>query len=140
MGSCALEELRHSRVVIKAGTSVLTKPPEHRGLNLELMEDLVGQVCDLRRAGVETLLVTSGAIAAGREALGTGHLGSGHDRQIRDIPTRQVMAAVGQSRLMHTYQQMFASKGFKVAQTLLTTNDLSHRQSYLNVRNTLRGL
>lgn len=130
-----MEELRHSRVVIKAGTSVLTKPPEHRGLNLELMEDLVGQVCDLRRAGVETLLVTSGAIAAGREVLDTGHNG-----QLRDIPTKQVMAAVGQSRLMHTYQQMFASQGFKVAQTLLTTNDLSHRQSYLNVRNTLQGL
>ena len=130
-----MDELRHNRVVIKAGTSVLTKPPEHRGLNLELMEGLVGQVCDLRRAGVETLLVTSGAIAAGREVLG-----SGHDRALRDIPTRQVMAAVGQSRLMHTYQQMFASHGFKVAQTLLTTNDLSDRQSYLNVRNTLRGL
>ena len=130
-----MEELRHNRVVIKAGTSVLTKPPEHRGLNLELMEGLVGQVCELRRAGVETLLVTSGAIAAGREVLGTAP-----ERQLRDIPTRQVMAAVGQSQLMHTYQQMFASKGFKVAQTLLTTNDLSHRQSYLNVRNTLRGL
>lgn len=122
-------------MVIKAGTSVLTKPPEHRGLNLELMEGLVGQVCDLRRAGLETLLVTSGAIAAGREALGDGH-----DSLLRDIPTRQVMAAVGQSRLMHTYQQMFAAHGFQVAQTLLTTKDLSDRQSYLNVRNTLQGL
>ncbi|PKB67122.1 MAG: glutamate 5-kinase [SAR202 cluster bacterium Io17-Chloro-G4] len=130
-----MEELRHNRVVIKAGTSVLTKPPEHRGLNLELMEGLVGQVCDLRRAGLEILLVTSGAIAAGREALGNGN-----DRQIQDISTRQVMAAVGQSRLMQTYQQMFASHGFQVAQTLLTTNDLSDRQSYLNVRNTLRAL
>jgi len=135
MGPLALEELRHNRVVIKAGTSVLTKPPEHRGLNLELMDGLVGQVCELRRAGVETLLVTSGAIAAGRDVLGTSP-----ERQLRDIPTRQVMAAVGQSQLMHTYQQMFASRGFQVAQTLLTTNDLSHRQSYLNVRNTLRGL
>ena len=130
-----MAELRHNRVVIKAGTSVLTKPPEHRGLDLELMEDLVGQVCDLKRAGVETLLVTSGAIAAGREVLGAAH-----DRLLRDIPTRQVMAAVGQSRLMHTYEQMFASHSVKVAQTLLTTNDLSDRQSYLNVRNTLQGL
>lgn len=135
MGPKTLEGLRHNRVVIKAGTSVLTKPPEHRGLNLELMEGLVGQVCDLRWAGLETLLVTSGAIAAGREALGDGH-----DSLLRDIPTRQVMAAVGQSRLMHTYQQMFAAHGFQVAQTLLTTKDLSDRQSYLNVRNTLQGL
>ena len=83
-----MAELRHNRVVIKAGTSVLTKPPEHRGLNLEWMEDLVEQVCDLRRAGVETLLVSSGAIAAGREAFGAGPDGLG-----RAIPTRQVMAA-----------------------------------------------
>ncbi len=135
IGTRALEELRHKRVVIKAGTSILTKPPEHRGLDLELMDDLVGQVCDLKTAGVESLLVTSGAIAAGREALGAGH-----DGLVRDIPTRQVMAAIGQSRLMHTYQQMFASHGFQVAQTLLTADDFSGRQSYLNVRNTLQGL
>ncbi|PKB73117.1 MAG: glutamate 5-kinase [SAR202 cluster bacterium Io17-Chloro-G7] len=130
-----MEELRHSRVVIKAGTSVLTMPPEHRGLNLELMEHLVAQICSLRSAGVEALFVTSGAIAAGREALGASNNGL-----LRDIPTRQVMAAVGQIRLMQTYQQMFASHGFQVAQALLTTNDFSHRQPYLNVRNTLRGL
>ena len=80
-------------------------------------------------------MVTSGAIAAGREALG-----SGPDSAMRDIPTRQIMAAVGQSRLMHTYQEMFASHGVQVAQTLLTTNDLANRQSYLNVGNTLQGL
>ena len=129
------DELRHRRVVIKAGTSVLTNPPDHQGLNLKLMDDLVRQICDLRRLGSEPLLVTSGAIAAGREALG-----SGHDDGLRDIPTRQIMASIGQSRLMHTYQEMFASRGVHVAQTLLTIGDLSDRQSYLNIRNTLQGL
>ncbi len=121
--------------MIKAGTSVLTKPPEHQGLDLEVMGDLVRQVCDLRRWGAEAVLVTSGAIAAGREALGTVQNGS-H----RDIPTRQVMAAVGQSRLMHTYQELFAAHGFQVAQTLPTIGDFSSRQSYLNLRNTLQRL
>lgn len=123
------------RIVIKAGTSILTKPPEHQALNLEVMADLARQVCQLAASGAEPLLVSSGAISAGREALG-----SGVDLSERDIPSRQVMAAVGQSRLMHTYQEMFASHGFKVAQTLLTIDALSNRQAYLNVRNTLQSL
>ncbi len=127
--------LSYRRVVIKAGTSILTVPPDHRSLNLELLADLVRQICDLRETGTDTLLVTSGAIAAGREALGFGQ-----NDPPRDIPTRQVMAAVGQSRLMHRYQELFASRGVVVAQTLLTTNDLADRQGYLNVANTLQGL
>ena len=135
VGSLASDYLVHRRVVIKAGTSVLTKPPDHQGLNLVVLGDLVRQICDLRRWGAEAVLVTSGAIAAGREALGTGQ-----NEGNQDIPTRQVMAAVGQSRLMHTYQELFATHGFQVAQTLLTISDLSDRQSYLNLRNTLQGL
>ena len=125
----------YRRIVIKAGTSILTRPPQHRALDLKVLGDLVRQICEVAQSGVEVLLVTSGAISAGREALG-----SGYDDSERDIPTRQVMAALGQSRLMHTYQELFASHGVQVAQTLLTINDLSDRQSYLNVRNTLAGL
>ena len=134
MGKDASENVHH-RIVVKAGTSILTKPPEHQALDLKVMADLVRQICEIAEWGAEPLLVTSGAISAGREAVG-----SGLDLSERDISSRQVMAAVGQSRLMHTYQEMFASHGFKVAQTLLTINDLSDRQSYLNVRNTLQGL
>ena len=123
------------RIVVKAGTSILTKPPEHWSLDLEVMGDLVRQVSLLKGSGVEAVLVTSGAISAGREALGTSQ-----NEGDRDIPTRQVMAAVGQSRLMHTYQEMFAAHGVQVAQTLLTISDLSQRQPYLNVRNTLQSL
>ena len=131
----ASEELRHRRIVVKAGTSILTGSAGHDGLDLPVMEDLVRQICLLMRWGAEPLLVTSGAIAAGRQVLGSGQIDSD-----RDIPTRQVLAAVGQSRLMHTYQEMFASQGLQVAQALLTSNDLSDRQAYLNVRNTLHSL
>ena len=130
--SRAADRPRYRRVVIKAGTSVLTNPPDHQGLNLEVMRSLAEQIAGL---GVEALLVTSGAIAAGREALGAGK-----NEGTRDINNRQVMAAVGQSRIMHTYQELFAAHGRQVAQTLLTIKDLSDRQSYLNLRNTLRGL
>ncbi|MDA1129188.1 MAG: glutamate 5-kinase [Chloroflexi bacterium] len=124
--------LRYRRIVVKAGTGALTGPS---GLDSEVMADLVRQVCQVRDASGEVLLVTSGAIAAGRSALGQtrGEMGS-------DISSRQVFAAVGQSRLMHTYQEMFASHGAQVAQTLLTIADLSNRQSYLNVGNTLQRL
>ena len=124
--------LKYRRVVVKAGTGVLTGPS---GLDEEVMADLVRQVCELRDASAEVLLVTSGAISAGRSALGQSRGDMG-----QDISSRQVFAAVGQSRLMHTYQQMFASHGVQVAQTLLTISDLSNRQSYLNVGNTLQRL
>ena len=124
--------LRYRRIVVKAGTGALTGP---NGLNSEVMADLVRQICHVRDASGEVLLVTSGAIAAGRSALGQtlGELE-------RDIPSRQVFAAVGQSRLMHTYQEMFAAHDAQIAQILLTIADLSNRQSYLNVGNTLQRL
>ena len=116
-----------------------------RGLNREIIADLVRQVSLLRDHGVEALLVTSGAVAAGREALETKTRNSsspGRQRDLtgHDIRSRQIMAAVGQSRLMHDYQEMFAARGHMAAQTLLTIKDLTDRQSYLNVGNTLSGL
>ncbi len=127
--------LRYRRIVVKAGTSVLTKAPDHRALDQAVIGDLVRQICSIREDFAEVLLVTSGAIAAGMEALDA----SIHNLD-RNIPLRQVLAAVGQGRLMHTYQELFASHGVMIAQTLLTTNDFADRQSYLNVRNTLWGL
>ena len=128
----AFSGLRYRRIVVKAGTGALTGPT---GLDPDVMADLVRQICQVREASGEVLLVTSGAIAAGRSALGQsrGEMGP-------DISSRQVFAAVGQSRLMQTYQEMFASHGAQVAQTLLTIADLSNRQSYLNVGNTLQRL
>ena len=124
------------RIVVKAGTSVLTKDGTN-GLDETMLSNLVGQISQLKqRNGAEILLVTSGAIAAGRGVLGQ----RAESKLGRDIVTRQVLAAIGQGQLMRTYQEAFAQHAIKIAQTLLTTNDLSNRQSYLNVRNTLMAL
>ena len=85
--------LRHRRIVVKAGTSVLTGNSVHSGLNAEVMADLARQISQLRREmRAEVLLVTSGAIAAGRQAWGE----EAEARLGRDILTRQVLAALGQ--------------------------------------------
>ena len=123
--------LRYKRLVVKAGTNVLTGGTEH--LDRGVMSGLVAQIARLHGFGAEVIVVTSGAIAAGRDTLGVS-------RERRDIPFRQVLAAVGQSQLMHSYEQLFAQHGISVAQALLTWKDLSDRQGYLNVRNTLLAL
>ena len=121
----------YSRVVAKWGSNLLTGGGE--GLDLGIMGKLVNQVAELRRQGVQVLIVTSGAIAAGREALRSAS-------KRRDVPYKQVLAAVGQGRLMHVYQQLFEPHGIIVAQALVTKGDLDNREGYLNVRNTLEGL
>jgi glutamate 5-kinase len=97
------------------------------------MSTLVGQVARLHQEGRDVLLVTSGAIAAGRQELGITD-------GMRDIPCRQAMAAVGQTALMQSYQQLFEWHGIKVAQALLTRTDLADRLGYLNARRTLLTL
>jgi glutamate 5-kinase len=119
---------RYRRVVAKVGTNVLTAGGDR--LDLEVMASLVGQVARLREQGVQVAMVSSGAIAAGRHRLGV-------KGEARDVPQRQVLAAVGQPDLMYAYQQLFAWHGITIAQTLLSRRDLSDRQGYLNARNTL---
>ena len=127
--------LIYHRIVVKAGTAILSGGgADTAGVNLAVLSSIVRQLCRLREMGAEVMLVTSGAIAVGRAALGRQGPVS------RDIRSRQVSAAVGQSRLMQIYQEQFAVHGVTVAQALLTIGDLSNRQSYLNVRNTLQGL
>ena len=129
--------LVYRRIVVKAGTAILTEAADGEGtggVNLKVLGSVVRQICQLRDQGAEVMLVTSGAIAMGRAALGREGPVS------RDIRSRQISAAVGQSRLMQIYQEQFAVHGVTVAQALLTIGDLSNRQSYLNVGNTLRGL
>ena len=136
-GKTPANSLRYRRIVVKVGTSVLTDTRNNGGLNLQAMEDLAAQIGRVRSEyGAEVILVTSGAIAAGREELRLADL---HLAE-RDIPSRQALAAIGQGRLVHAYQQLFAAHGVRVAQALLTINDLAQRQPYLNVRNTLTAL
>ena len=121
----------YKRIVVKVGTNLLTSGSDR--LDPAVLSSLVSQVAELHAAGVQTVIVSSGAIAAGQEALGaaTGR---------KDIPYKQVLAAVGQSRLMHRYQELFQERGIQVAQALITKGDLDNREGYLNVRNTLEGL
>jgi glutamate 5-kinase len=121
---------RYHRVVAKFGTNVLTASTDR--LDLEVMSGLVEQVARLHKRGVEIAVVTSGAIAAGRHRLGV--------RERKDIPFRQVLAAIGQSYLMQAYQELFARHEITIAQTLLTRGDLADRQGYLNARNTILAM
>jgi len=121
----------YGRIVVKAGSALLTREGDR--LDLKVMSSLVSQIAELRKRGLEVALVTSGAVAAGRKVLGLSRGG-------RDLPMRQVMAAVGQGQLMHAYEQLFSEHGVHVAQALLTRNDLDNRSGYLNVRNTLLKL
>ncbi len=121
----------YRRIVAKLGTNVLTAGTNQ--LDLGVMASLVGQIARLHHRGIEVIIVSSGAIAAGKHKLGI-------TKERKDIPFRQVMASVGQSRLMQAYEQLFAWHGITVAQALLTKADLSDRAGYLNARNTLLAL
>jgi len=122
--------LAHRRIVVKAGTNVLTGRTER--LDQATLASLAEQIACVRRKGAQVVLVTSGAIAAGRESL--------RDAGDTRVVERQVLAAVGQGKLMHAYQELFARHGITVAQALLTRHDVEDRQGYLNVRGTLEGL
>jgi glutamate 5-kinase len=122
---------RYRRIVVKAGTTLLTGGGDR--LNLQVMATLVEQISQLHLAGVETLLVSSGAVAAGLHVLGVPRGGKG-------VPFKQVLAAAGQGRLMHAYEQLFDWRQIPVAQALLSRKDLAERLGYLNVRNTLLSL
>jgi len=119
------------RVVIKVGSAVLTGAD---GLNLSVMQNLAKDISFLLKSGKEVILVSSGAVAAGKKRLG---LQINRKLELRE---KQGTAAVGQSRLMRFYEDIFDSLGYKVAQVLLTHDDLSNRNRYLNVRNTILTL
>lgn len=126
------ELLKHvTRIVVKVGTGVLTD--RRKQPDLGQMEQLVGQLAEQRKAGREVVLVTSGAVGAGMGTLG-------FERRPSELAELQACAAVGQSRLMATYEQLFARHGLHVAQILLTHDDLEHHERHLNVRNTLVAL
>ena len=117
-----------SRVVVKLGTGVLTD--SRKQIDPAQLEQIVAQVAALRKAGKEVVVVTSGAVGAGMGALG-------FDTRPADLAEKQACAAVGQSRLMSTYEKLFAKHDLVVAQVLLTHDDLEHHERHLNARNTL---
>lgn len=120
-----------SLIVVKFGTGILTDAAKHP--DPARMKQLVSQLADQIKAGREIVLVTSGAVGAGMGALG-------FDQRPNNLADLQACAAIGQSKLMATYQQLFAGFGLTAAQVLLTHDDLRDRDRHLNARNSLLNL
>ena len=119
------------RIVVKLGTSTLTASTNH--ISAPVLIELARQVRVLQQAGHQVIVVSSGAMAAGREKLGFPQLP-------KAIPAKQMLSAIGQPRLMSLYEQLFGFYELTVAQVLLTRADLGSRRAYLNARNTLLAL
>jgi len=144
---------RPCRLVVKVGTSTLTDA--NGRIDREFIADLTAQLAAIRKQGRDVLLVTSGAIRAGRERLSgssPGHatpMGESSGARMVDpaaarladtLPYKQAAAAIGQGLLVHTYTEAFAWRSVDCAQILLTRDDLSDRRRFLNARNTLLAL
>lgn len=118
------------KVLIKIGSAVLAGD---NGLDLNIIEQLVDEMVDLKKRGYHIVIVTSGAIASGKHRMGI----SG---PLKSMPQKQAAAAIGQGRLMRVYSNAFGKHGIYVAQILLTMSDLTDRKRFLNIRNTLTTL
>ncbi len=121
---------RAKRVVVKVGSAILTTK---EGMNLEVVRNLAREIAFLHDTGREVILITSGAVAAGRRKINMA-------RENLTIKEKQALAAIGQSCLMNHYDEALSIYGKNVAQILLTHSDLSDRTRYLNVRNTILTL
>ncbi len=119
------------RIVVKVGSRALVQRTGRP--DLPRLRELVRQLAALQKSGREIVLVSSGAIAAGMEALGL-------TKRPTLVPDLQMAAAVGQSRLMATYDKLFTAKGCRIGQVLLTHDDLKHRTRHVNARNTMSNL
>ncbi|MBF0517929.1 MAG: glutamate 5-kinase [Nitrospirae bacterium] len=117
-------------IVIKIGSSIITTP---NGLNEAVINRIAADISTLCGQGRQTIIVSSGAVAAGRGKLGI-------EGPITDISVKQAAAAAGQSSLVWAYEKAFGSYDKKVAQVLLTRDVFSDRRRYLNARNTLKAL
>lgn len=122
---------KYQRIVVKLGTSVLTSGGD--SLDRAQMVELVRQMAELQAQGCEIILCTSGAVAAGRERLGFPELDA-------SVANKQMLAAVGQSQLIQTWENLFNIYGLHVGQMLLTRADLDDRERYLNARDMLESL
>ncbi|MBN1363740.1 MAG: glutamate 5-kinase [Syntrophaceae bacterium] len=121
---------RTKRILIKVGSAVLTGSD---GLDLKIIDSLVQDMSNLARKGYSVVLVTSGAIVSGKHRMKI-------TERLKSIPEKQAAAAIGQGRLMRVYSKAFEKNGLYVAQILLTLSDVTDRQRYLNIRNTLSTL
>lgn len=126
-----MASLRYRRIVVKVGTNVLTTA---KGLlDDAILESLTRQLVELRKGGTDVILVSSGAMAAGRATVKPG-------KKLSNVAARQVLAAVGQVELMHRYSRLFRKEGCICAQVLATKEDFRDRQHYLNMRDCFASL
>lgn len=126
---------RAKRVLIKVGSAVLTNAD---GLDHEVLEGLVRQLATLHAKGLDIVLVSSGAVAAGRGMI--RFQGKANKPELRGIPDRQAASAIGQSRLMHAYDKAFDEHGILSAQVLLTKDDFRSNRRFLNACNAFSAL
>ena len=119
------------KIVVKVGTSTLTQG--HQKLSRRYMLGLVEQLVQLKQKGKEIVLVSSGAIAAGREVLNL-------PKMDKSLPSKQMFSSVGQVKLMQVWAELFSLFDIHVGQVLLTRADISNRKRYLNARDTLECL
>ncbi|MEX0600635.1 MAG: glutamate 5-kinase, partial [Rhodothermales bacterium] len=119
------------RIVVKIGTSVLTGGTKR--LDRGQMVEIVRQCAALLEEGIDLVICSSGAIAAGRERLGLAEMPT-------SLSEKQMLAAVGQSRLMETWEQLFGLYDIHVGQMLITRADVENRHRFLNARDTLQAL
>jgi glutamate 5-kinase len=131
-----MEHKRPKRIVVKLGTNLLTSGED--SLDIETIRGIFAQIAVVKKSGIEVLIVSSGAVAAGRDSLSRT---PGKDKlQEGTVAYKQALAALGQPQLMMRFEQIFAEHNVEVAQALISRGDLQSRSRYLNVRNTLDAL
>lgn len=120
---------QYKRITVKIGSNVLTR--RDGTLDITRMSALVDQVAELHKAGVEIVLVSSGAVASGRSELKPL-------RKLDSVDQRQLFSAVGQAKLINRYYELFREHGITVGQVLTTKESFSTRRHYLNQRNCMK--
>ena len=124
------------RIVVKLGTNILTK--NSTNLDMKTIDQITDQISTLNKLGNEILIVTSGAVTAGKQIMISKK--SNVDLDNKKISFRQGLAAIGQPELMTAYKNSFNRHNIIISQILLTRDDLNIRKRYLNFRNTLENL
>lgn len=121
----------YKRIIVKIGTKVLSK--EDKTLDEEFLKSLVKQVVELRKKDIQVVLVTSGAVGAGKSILSLQDIKS-------EVVQKQIFAAVGQVKLMNIYSELFGRYDYHCAQVLVTKEDFRDENHYLNMQNCFEGL
>ncbi|MEJ7587611.1 MAG: glutamate 5-kinase [Ferruginibacter sp.] len=122
---------RKKRIVIKVGSNVLAKNDGE--LDLKSIEQLTSQITILNEQNIETILISSGAVAAGRSLVAP-------PKKTDEISKRQLFAAVGQIKLINKYAEQFSKRGCLCAQVLVTKDDFRDREHYINMKNCIKVL